>query len=90
MQGAHSDIEPWFEMPYQQAPIPAAVLQQWASAQPSPELALPPRNPYVATDFALLPNAPPLDTADASFVATAATENVCHSTVLSYSNLPRQ
>ena len=46
--------EPWFEIPYVAAPIPAELLEAWGSAGGSSgELALPQRNEYIATDFSL-------------------------------------
>jgi nardilysin len=51
--GAGAHRESWFDVPYGRAPLPAALLEQWERAAPAEDLRLPPRNAYLATDFAL-------------------------------------
>lgn len=51
--GAGEGVEPWFDFPFVQAQLPADVLRSWAAAAPSPDIALPPRNDYLPTDFEL-------------------------------------
>jgi len=48
-------VEPWFELPYVAAAIPQSTLDAWdgIGATYSPELALPPRNDFIPTDFSL-------------------------------------
>ena len=48
-----SGTEPWFELPFVAAAVPEALLSEWEACTPSPELALPPRNSYLPTDFSL-------------------------------------
>ena len=48
-----SDTEPWFDLPYVATSVPKALLADWEAAVPSPELALPPRNSYLPSDFSL-------------------------------------
>jgi hypothetical protein len=45
--------EPWFDMQAIQWQLPADVIAGWASADVSTDLALPPPNPFVPTDFTL-------------------------------------
>jgi hypothetical protein len=45
--------EPWFGMEAIALPLPDALTAAWAAAPPAPELALPPRNPYIPSDFSL-------------------------------------
>ncbi|KAL3144870.1 hypothetical protein ABBQ38_001970 [Trebouxia sp. C0009 RCD-2024] len=52
-KGADIQQEPWFGMPYASSPIPPELLHLWATAPPSPELQLPPKNDFIPTDFAL-------------------------------------
>jgi nardilysin len=51
--GAAAHREPWFDVPFGRAPLPSALLDAWERTPPSPDLRLPPRNAYLATDFAL-------------------------------------
>ena len=47
-------MEPWFDIPYVEAPIPAELIDQWAAAKGGGgDLALPQRNEFIATDFSL-------------------------------------
>lgn len=48
-------MEPWFDIPFTAAPIPAEVLEKCeaAAANPGPELELPARNDFIPTDFSL-------------------------------------
>lgn len=48
-----AEREPWFDVPYVTKPIPTAVLEQWASQAPGSDLALPPKNSFIPTDFTL-------------------------------------
>jgi secreted Zn-dependent insulinase-like peptidase len=63
--GAAAHRERWFDVPFGRAPLPESLLRAWAEAPPAHDLALPPRNAYVATEFALrgaapgAPRAPP-------------------------------
>ena len=51
---AQASTEPWFDIPYVEAPIPAELLDKWAAAQGGGgDLALPQRNEFIATDFSL-------------------------------------
>jgi hypothetical protein len=45
--------EPWFAMEALRCPLPDALTQQWAEGDVADELALPPRNPFITTDFTL-------------------------------------
>jgi nardilysin len=51
--GAAAAREPWMDVPFGRAPLPRALLDAWAAAAPAADLALPPRNAFLATDFAL-------------------------------------
>jgi nardilysin len=51
--GAAAFREPWMDVPFGRAPLPRALLDAWAAAAPAADLALPPRNAFLATDFAL-------------------------------------
>ena len=62
MTGPDTQQEPWFGMPYVSSPIAPALLTQWGSTPPSPELQLPPKNDFIPTDFSLRSD----DTATAS------------------------
>lgn len=62
MSGPDTQQEPWFGMPYVSSPIAPALLTQWGSTPPSPELQLPPKNDFIPTDFSLRSD----DTATAS------------------------
>lgn len=51
---AQASTEPWFDIPYVEAPIPAELLDGWAAAKGGGgDLALPQRNMFIATDFSL-------------------------------------
>ena len=54
--------EPWFDVPYLTKPISDDLLEQWSCQAAGPELALPPKNNFIPTDFALRSD----DTATAS------------------------
>lgn len=45
--------EPWFDMQAIRWQLPADVITDWASADVSTDMALPPPNPFVPTDFTL-------------------------------------
>ena len=53
--GATSATEQWFGFDYVSVPLPDAVIRAWeaGAASPAPDLALPRRNPFIPTDFAL-------------------------------------
>lgn len=51
--GADIQQEPWFGMPYATSPIAPELLNLWATAPPSSELQLPPKNDFIPTDFSL-------------------------------------
>ena len=63
--------EPWFGLPYITNPIDSALLSQWGSHTPSPELHLPPQNNFIPTDFSLRSD----DTATASTSQSTAAVN---------------
>ena len=49
-----ASTEPWFDIPYVEAPIPAMLLDGWAAPKGGGgDLALPQRNEFIATDFSL-------------------------------------
>lgn len=48
-----TEREPWFDVPYVTKPIPEALLEQWGSQAPGSDLALPPKNNFIPTDFTL-------------------------------------
>ena len=51
---AQASTEPWFDIPYVEAPVPADLLDAWGTAEGRVgDLALPQRNEYIATDFSL-------------------------------------
>ncbi len=54
MPDAEEGNEPWFQLAYVSATLPQSLLSEWATAQPAPELALPMRNEFIASDFALV------------------------------------
>ena len=62
MTGPDTQQEPWFGTSYVSSPVAPALLTQWGSASPSPELQLPPKNDFIPTDFSLRSD----DTATAS------------------------
>ncbi|MEW5302568.1 MAG: hypothetical protein WDW38_002287 [Sanguina aurantia] len=45
--------EPWFNMEAVSVTIPEGIVQGWATSPALPELHLPPRNPYIPTDFSI-------------------------------------
>ena len=53
MPGAACGTEPWFSFSYVDTPLPLPLLASWAAMQPGPDLILPPRNDYLASDFGL-------------------------------------
>ncbi|KAG2444954.1 hypothetical protein HXX76_001690 [Chlamydomonas incerta] len=60
--GAREETEPWFGLQVVVAQLPDALCAEWASQPALPELTLPPRNPYLPTDFSLRcddPDVPP-------------------------------
>lgn len=59
MQAVDQSHEGWFEFDYLSGDIPECMLEQWGAAQPGEDLQLPPPNPFIATDYDLLPGAPP-------------------------------
>ncbi|KAK4875109.1 hypothetical protein RN001_011531 [Aquatica leii] len=57
----YDKLEPWFKTQYTDREIPSDWLDCWTNAKPLPEFALPEPNPYITTDFSILPkikNAP--------------------------------
>ena len=70
MPGATRDTEPWFSFSYMDVPLHESLLASWAAAEPGPDLALPPRNDYVASDFSL--HCCQTDTANSASAATGA------------------
>jgi secreted Zn-dependent insulinase-like peptidase len=54
MPGASEGREPWFNMEFASAKIPRDVMERWEAATPSSDVALPPRNEYIPSDFSLL------------------------------------
>ncbi|CAG9464481.1 unnamed protein product [Pedinophyceae sp. YPF-701] len=46
--------EPWFDLDYVVRDVAAADIEEWATATPAEDLALPPHNSYVPTDFSVL------------------------------------
>ena len=57
-EGKTSLKEKWYGVDYEQVSIEPDILDKWSNAT-SPELALPPQNDLIATDFDLLDNIPP-------------------------------
>ncbi|KAF5289998.1 hypothetical protein FQR65_LT11664 [Abscondita terminalis] len=51
----YDKLEPWFKTQYTDEEIPADWLQCWNEVEPFPEFALPQPNPYITTDFNILP-----------------------------------
>lgn len=47
-------IEPWYSTPYELAPLPASLLDEWGAAPAHEELRLPTPNPYVPDDLTML------------------------------------
>ncbi|KAG2448487.1 hypothetical protein HYH02_006378 [Chlamydomonas schloesseri] len=47
------ETEPWFGLQVVVAQLPDSLCAEWALQPPLPELALPPRNPYLPKDFSL-------------------------------------
>ena len=45
--------EPWFQLPFLEAPLEEELLRRWEAARPSGDLALPERNEFIPTDFSL-------------------------------------
>lgn len=72
MEGAAAGTEPWFAFDYLEAPLPPPLLQQWAAAEAPPELALPQRNAFIASDFGLVSENDGAAAADAAAAAAAA------------------
>ena len=56
-QHGQPSTEPWFDVPFAQCPVPAACLaawqEAWESRSPRADLALPPRNEFLPSDFSL-------------------------------------
>ena len=51
---AQASTEPWFDIPYVEAPVANELLDAWAAAKgKGGDLALPQRNEFIATDFSL-------------------------------------
>ena len=76
--------ERWMGIPYSVTPLPPAWLAEWAfpdAAPLPPDLSLPPRNPYIPTDFSLSPSpgqqdaarAPPAEDDDVAYPLVAGT-----------------
>ena len=51
--GVRTGEEPWFKFPYAAAALPAATVEAWAAAPRPADLALPPKNEYLPSDFTL-------------------------------------
>uniref|UniRef100_A0A1Y1M428 Nardilysin n=2 Tax=Photinus pyralis TaxID=7054 RepID=A0A1Y1M428_PHOPY len=51
----YDQIEPWFKTQYKAIDIPSDWLECWKNAKPLPEFSLPGPNPFVTTDFSILP-----------------------------------
>ncbi|XP_056633066.1 nardilysin [Diorhabda sublineata] len=47
--------EKWFSTEYTDLPIPEDVITKWETVEPYPELNVPPINPYLTNNFAILP-----------------------------------
>ena len=73
--GTSAACEPWMAVPFGRVPLPRALLDAWAAALPAPDLALPPRNNYLATDFSLRGTGvgPPAEDDDVAFPLVAGT-----------------
>jgi len=59
-QALHVHTERWMGVPYTVTPLPQAWLTEWTFPEPASlphDLALPPRNTYIPTDFSLVPDA---------------------------------
>jgi len=54
--------EPWFGTQYHVEPIPKDWIDKWSKVEPYPDFALPEKNPFITTDFSILPEEP--DTRD--------------------------
>eukprot|EP00208_Stichococcus_sp_RCC1054_P001535 CAMPEP_0206142388 /NCGR_PEP_ID=MMETSP1473-20131121/16665_1 /ASSEMBLY_ACC=CAM_ASM_001109 /TAXON_ID=1461547 /ORGANISM="Stichococcus sp, Strain RCC1054" /LENGTH=1083 /DNA_ID=CAMNT_0053537371 /DNA_START=256 /DNA_END=3510 /DNA_ORIENTATION=+ len=54
MGEAEEGTEPWFDMPYTAAPLPAELLEEWAGATPEADMKLPARNEFLPSDFELV------------------------------------
>ena len=56
-QHGRPSTEPWFGVPFAQCPVPAACLAAWQDAwdskSPCADMALPPRNEFLPSDFSL-------------------------------------
>ena len=56
-QHGRPSTEPWFGVPFAQCPVPAACLAAWQDAweskSPRADMALPPRNEFLPSDFSL-------------------------------------
>ena len=56
-QHGRPSTEPWFDVPFAQCPVPAACLAAWQDAwdskTPRADMALPPRNEFLPSDFSL-------------------------------------
>ena len=68
--GAAAFREQWMDVPFGRVPLPRALLDAWATACPSKDLALPPRNAFLATDFVLRGSGlsgPPAEDDDTAF-----------------------
>ncbi|CAG9829034.1 unnamed protein product [Diabrotica balteata] len=50
--------EKWFKAEYTSIEIPKDRITQWETVKPYPELNIPPVNPYLSTNFSLLPKSP--------------------------------
>ena len=56
-QHGRPSTEPWFDVPFAQCPVPAACLAAWQDAwesrSPRADMALPPHNEFLPSDFSL-------------------------------------
>jgi secreted Zn-dependent insulinase-like peptidase len=54
MQGVQQHREKWFDMPFITAEVPVHLIDQWCTTEPCAQLQLPPKNRFIAEDFAML------------------------------------
>lgn len=72
--GATRATEPWFNVPFCYQTVSPELLARWEKPEPSPLLALPPKNEYIPRDFSL--RGPAAAAAKAAAKAAAAGEPV--------------
>jgi secreted Zn-dependent insulinase-like peptidase len=54
VQNTSKETEEWFDIEYVAGEVPVALLDAWAAGSASPDMRLPPPNPFIATDFSLV------------------------------------